>query len=496
MKLKISNSSIDKIIPYSKIFQTLKVPERTKKLLSLQRNVNSLNNYAKLLETIDSKRNAKKNKKNINIIRPKSKASNLKVTEQKKIVKFSSFDNNIPQNKSNSNFDSISSSSYRKERNILYMDKYSSLKKKNQLLTEKMVKKSAKNNKVTFNNNIFNTNKSSELFVTEFNLPNIKSIDINHGNLRKVNTESNNYFENTMNDTKKNQKNSANFNKNLKNIILTNNSETNILPPILIKKKQILELCQSENDKNKNEQKANTLNDSLENLQNNTSDSNSVISQNNNEDSINERKFKTIEASRNRSNITKSSSKINNQIIKLFGNNSLGASNSPPKIRNIIKDVKKINNNFKKQVYNYDLENWIMRSKFRYAQWRYGIADIEKYFIDLNDFGKKEENELDNRKSFYEKVELVIKELKDDQDKKEILEDTEKYGIKLNHKKNNKKVKENEYWGDEQKINKMVEMNKALKLTEKRKVKEKKNWNKLEELMFQCKKGVYNINNS
>ena len=257
-----------------------------------------------------------------------------------------------------------------------------------------------------------------------------------------------------------------------------------------------MELCQSENDKNKNEQKANTLNDSLENLQNNTSDSNSVISQNNNEDRINERKFKTIEASRNRSNIAKSSSKINNQIIKLFGNNSLGASNSPPKIRNIIKDVKKINNNFKKQVYNYDLENWIMRSKFRYAQWRYGIADIEKYFIDLNDFGKKEENELDNRKSFYEKVELVIKELKDDQDKKEILEDTEKYGIKLNHKKNNKKVKENEYWGDEQKINKMVEMNKALKLTEKRKVKEKKNWNKLEELMFQCKKGVYNINNS
>lgn len=493
MKLKISNSSIDKIIPYSKIFQTLKVPERTKKLLSLQRKVNSLNNYAKLLETIDSKRNAKKNKKNINIIRPKSKASNLKVTEQKKNVKFSSFDNNIPQNKSNSNFDSISSSSYRKERNILYMDKYSSLKKKNQLLTEKMVKKSAKNNKVTFNNNIFNTNKSSELFVTEFNLPNIKSIDINHGNLRKVNTESNNYFENTMNDTKKN---SANFNKNLKNIILTNNSETNILPPILIKKKQILELCQSENDKNKNEQKASTLNDSLENLQNNTSDSNSNIAQNNNEDSINERKFNTIEASRNRSNIAKSSSKINNQIIKLFGNNSLGTSNSPPKIKNIIKDVKKLNNNFKKQVYNYDLENWIMRSKFRYAQWRYGIADIEKYFIDLNDFGKKEENELDNRKSFYEKVELVIKELKDDQDKKEILEDTEKYGIKLNHKKNNKKVKENEYWGDEQKINKMVEMNKALKLTEKRKVKEKKNWNKLEELMFQCKKGVYNINNS
>jgi hypothetical protein len=130
MKLKISNSSIDKIIPYSKIFQTLKVPERTKKLLSLQRNVANLQNYAKLLETIDSKRNAKKSKKNINIIRPKTKASNLKETEQKKVVKFSSFDNCIPPNKSNSNLDSISSSSNRKERNILYMDKFSSLKKK------------------------------------------------------------------------------------------------------------------------------------------------------------------------------------------------------------------------------------------------------------------------------------------------------------------------------------------------------------------------------
>jgi DNA replication initiation complex subunit (GINS family) len=80
-----------------------------------------------------------------------------------------------------------------------------------------------------------------------------------------------------------------------------------------------------------------------------------------------------------------------------------------------------------------------MRSKFRYAQWRYGIADTEKYFIDINDFGKKEENELDHRKSFYEKVDLVIKELKEDEEKKEIMDDTEKYGIKINNKKNNKK---------------------------------------------------------
>ena len=496
MKLKISNSSIDQIIPYSKIFQTLKVPERTKKLLSLQRNVASLDNDVKLLDTIDSKRKAKKDKKNVNIIRPKTKASNLKETEQKKVVKFSSFDNCIPQNKSNSNLDSISSNSYRKQENILYMDKFSSLKKKNQLLTEKIIKKSAKSNNVAFHDNLFNSNKSSELFVTEFNLPNIKMMNIKHGILRKVNTESNNYFENTINDIKKSQKNSANFNNNLKNIILTNKSESNILPPILIKKKQIFELCQSEIDKNKSEQKASTLNDSKENLENNSLDSNSNIAPYNNEDSTNERKYNTIEANRNRSNLKISSSKVNSQLMKLFGNNSMGASNSPPKIKNIIKDVKKINNNFKQKVYNYNLENWIMRSKFRYAQWRYGIADTEKYFIDINDFGKKEENELDYRKSFYEKVDLVIKELKEDEEKKEIMDDTEKYGIKLNHKKNNKKVKENEYWGDEKKINKMMEMNKALKLTEKRKVKEKKNWNKLEELMFQCKKGVYNINNS
>ena len=494
MKLKISNSSIDKIIPYSKIFQTLKVPERTKKLLSLQRNVASLNNYAKLLQTIDSKRNNKKSKKTLNIIRPKSKASNLKVTEQKKVVKFTSLDNYIPPNKSNSNFDSISSNSFRKEGKILYMDKFSSLKKKNKLLTEKMIKKSEKNNKADFHKNIFNTNKSSALFVTEFNLPNIKSMNIKHSNLRKVNTESNNYYENTINDIKKSQNNSANLNKNLKNIILSNNSETNLLPPILIKKRKIMDLFKSE--QNKNEQKASTLNDSMENLDSNSLDSNINIAQNNNEDSINEKKSNTIEASRSRSMIKKSSSKINSQISKLFGNNNLETANSSPQIKSIIKDVNKINNNFKKKVYNYDLENWIMRSKFRYAQWRYGIADMEKYFIDLNDFGKKEENELDNRKSFYEKVELVIKELNDDHEKREIMDDSEKYGIKLNRKKNNKKVKENEYWEDEQKINKMMEMNKALKLTEKRKIKEKKNWNKLEELMFQCKKGIYNINNS
>ena len=39
MKMKNSNSAIDKIFAHSKIFQGLKVPERSKRLNELQKNV-------------------------------------------------------------------------------------------------------------------------------------------------------------------------------------------------------------------------------------------------------------------------------------------------------------------------------------------------------------------------------------------------------------------------------------------------------------------------
>ena len=114
-----------------------------------------------------------------------------------------------------------------------------------------------------------------------------------------------------------------------------------------------------------------------------------------------------------------------------------------------------------------------MSTKFKYADWKYGINDINKYFININEFGQKEEKELEMRKSFYEKVDSVINELKEDREKRELLEIEHKYGIKLN-KEEKKIIKDNEYWMGDHAKNKREEICKVLKLTKERKIKEKK----------------------
>ena len=59
----------------------------------------------------------------------------------------------------------------------------------------------------------------------------------------------------------------------------------------------------------------------------------------------------------------------------------------------ILKNMKDNNMKIKKKI-NYtmaeqNMVNWEMKSKFKMAQWKYGIADIQKYFIDLQAFGSQ-----------------------------------------------------------------------------------------------------------
>ena len=75
-----------------------------------------------------------------------------------------------------------------------------------------------------------------------------------------------------------------------------------------------------------------------------------------------------------------------------------------PLVKDLISKLIKIGKNFKNKQLSNELEKWIMRTKFKYTNWKYGISDIDKYFINMNEFGGEEEKELEMRKSFYEKV--------------------------------------------------------------------------------------------
>ena len=492
MKMNISNNSIDKLVIHSKIFQSLKVPERNKRLNDLQKNVIKLRNSIGLLNTSKEKRkiNRKKAKKAL-LINPITNSMIKNLNEEKKIKKFASLENFIPYNESN--IDSIGSNQI-KDRNMLYMDRASTLKRKNLKLLEKMKKNDNKDNSYK---NLYNINKN-ELFITDSNLPHINYNNGNkHNSLRKVLTESNNYYENKINIINNNKQNINDFNKKLNNIIIRSNSDKKMLPPIRLKKENLLTI---NNDRNKNDlikNESSDLNDSkdinLSFLDNNTEEKNDNekninINKNNNNKNINI----TIEAER-KIPLRKKISNLNNKVIDIFGSYTSRKKNNP-EINNLITSVNKINKDFRNTRFCYELEKWIMSTKFKYADWKYGINDINKYFVNINEFGQKEEKELEMRKSFYEKVDSVINELKEDKEKRELLEIEHKYGIKLN-KEEKKILKNNEYWMGDHAENKREEICKVLKLTKERKKKEKEKRNLIEEIMFQCKKGVNNINN-
>ena len=447
----------------------------------------------------------KKQMRNAIIINPISKSIITNKNDEKKIRKYASLENLITQN--NSNNESITISSPLKDRKILYMDRASALRRKNQVLLQKMKVKNENQIKENSYRNIYNINKN-DIFVTEFNLPSINNnINSNQNRLRKVHTESNNYYENTINNIKKNKNNNKNIKDKMNDIIIRSSSDRKILPPIKVQNNILINSSNLSKDKSKKlyNNSNNIFNDSI-NSDLSISNINKMINEedekddnydeysNINKENINKSKNLTIESPRSKSYDRKNIAKLNNQIINIFGKNSQKSSNTPG-IKNIITNVNKINTSFKNRRFYYDLQKWIMRSKFKYADWKYGIADTEKYFIDMREFGQQEEKELEMRKSFYEKVDLVIKELKEDKEKRDILEIQNKYGIKINNEEP-KIIKDNEYWIDDQAINKMEELGKLLKVTKERKKKENRKKNLIEEILFQCKKGANNINNS
>ena len=484
MKIKNSSSSIDKLFIHSKIFQSLKVPDRNKRLIELQKNVINLRNSLSLLNSSKTKRQINRKKKRKSIIIPNSMLSNL--YSQKRNKKFTSLENFIPEN--NSDNESISINSPIKDKNYLYMNKASELKRRNLLLLQKLSNKNVKG-KNSFKD-LYNINKNF-VFMTESGLPSINKNNKNHYKMKKAFTEGNNYYENTINNIKNNKKSKNNLKDEMRRI---SDTEKNMLPPIEIKKERILNLQNFPDKKRK---------DTIKNISNNSNTSSNISSEEENEsENILDSEKKKVKSKENLTIETekinylrkKNIFKMNKKLNSIFEKNSSGKKNNS-EIKNLLSTVNKIGANFKNKQFTYELEKWIMRARFKYANWKYGIADINKYFIDMKEFGEQEEKELEMRKSFYEKVELVIKELKDDREKREILNIENKYGININNEKKNI-IKNNEYWNNDKAKDKMEEMCKALKLTKQRIMKEKQRRNLIEEIMFQCKKGINNIKNS
>ena len=172
------------------------------------------------------------------------------------------------------------------------------------------------------------------------------------------------------------------------------------------------------------------------------------------------------------------------------------------KIEKIIqKKNSKIKNGINYKLAEQNLIDWVIKSKLKFARWKFGIAEIEKYFVDLNAFGKQEEQELIKRKTFYDEVEEIIDELKLSEEKKDMKK------IKDKHNKEEKKdfnefdkTEKNEENNDinmvDNTLNKYSEVSKVLQKIKLRKLNEEKTRNIINNILTKSDLGRRAINKS
>ena len=163
----------------------------------------------------------------------------------------------------------------------------------------------------------------------------------------------------------------------------------------------------------------------------------------------------------------------------------------------------KIKNRINNKLNEQDLIDWEMKSRFKLAQWKYGIAEIQKYFVDLQAYGKPEEEELLKRKTFYDFVEDLIDEIKKGREEKEIKSIEDKYinnnennKFGINKKKDKKDQENNDLNAFDNTTNKQIEINEILEKIKLRKKKEKQKRLIVDNILFKSDMRRKAINDS
>ena len=326
---------------------------------------------------------------------------------------------------------------------------YNTLNINNNSLTSNR-KKIVKFNETTNNNN------DEAIFITKMG---INSDDENDGNKKK--DRYSDYIRNTE----------INRNKYNKNNVLKKYS----LPPI-----------------NKNSISYNFKNNQNNNLITNILN-NEDSSQNSNLNNIIKEDNKTIDYEDKEKN-NKTSSKYlrtespyndrnKNNILKI--NESL--------IYNMIKNNKKISNNIHKGKNLLEVSNLDLETKFKYLNWKYGIAEMDKYFIDINSYKKTEEDELNNKKLFYDRLEEIIYKIKNRKKNQNIENIAQQFGVKLNlnEEEDTNKQEINEF---DKMFFKSKDCHNSIKKLLQRQKDEKIKRDKVDDILIRCRIGFNKIN--
>ena len=156
-------------------------------------------------------------------------------------------------------------------------------------------------------------------------------------------------------------------------------------------------------------------------------------------------KGRTLMSTYNNIDNTNKTNKENNKSFNFFTNTvtqSIKRKNrfltiDEKKVNEIMKYNKNIKNNinFVKNQFEYKYDTF--EALYKYLNWKYGTADVNKYFIDIDTYKKDPEDIIDRKKSFYDKLDDMVDFLIKKRKMKDMENIKKQYGININKKKDN-----------------------------------------------------------
>ena len=381
--------------------------------------------------------------------------------------------------------------------NILYMDKDNNNKKNYSKITNNLIfrkKMSLLNNRNNSSSNDITISQTDNNNINRMVYKNINKKNIAKKKIRKNNLTQDKYTINLNNNNNKliNKTEVNNYNQYI-------NGQK--LPNIYLSSDKIGEINKENNNANSNSTRLPIIQDKNKsisprkiNLKRDNNNNNISLSQNRNY--MIYKKIPLIKKNLLDNSIIQKYPSILNS--RRSNSNSLNHNALVPHTDKIVRKMKekniKIKNRINYKINEHDLIDWKMKSKLKLAQWRYGIAEVQKYFIDLQAYGKPEEDELFKRKTFYDFVDDLIDEIKQTKQEKEIKSIEDKYVKKNNNdnkfgniKKKDEKKKESDVLNEvDNAINKQKEIGDILGKVKLRKIKEKEKRDIIDKILFKC----------
>ena len=325
-----------------------------------------------------------------------------------------------------------------KDSNVSKENKNNNKKKLNKIINKKII---ITNNNKQVNNSVNNNKNKNEIFITNLE---------DNGNINN-----NSYFNNMgINRYSEYIKNTERY------AINNNNSYSNkkFLPPI-------------KNSSEAYKIKTNHFrNNTLSNINDKCSYINQIINEDNKTyDYKNSEKLLNLQTEKSLDGLSKNKKpllKINeNAILKMIKRN-----------KKVINNIKYLKNNIEEASIDFE-------TKFKYINWKYGIADMNKYFIDLDSYKKNEEDLINKRKSFYDRLDDMIEDLKKRKKGKSLDMIAKKFGVKFKEDENkNKEIEEANIF-----FNKCRDIKNSLKELYKRQKDEKEKREKIDKILERCK---------